>query len=487
MDTGMTMRPRAPGHAAMLAVMFLAILTGAAQRAGAETLYVVPVPGASSIAAGATTDPATSAPTGSGSREHPLLGLERGVERAMELASARTGERKPAPIVLRLAPGHYWLTPESTLEATCGNCEDPDTEVPVTVGVRLSGRGIQIVGAEDHASVVHTGAGYGLLFEDCQECVVRGLVLTGGVRDTSGLATDAAVVARRSSVLIEDNWIRDNIGDPEIVGRTVVGIMGVTGREGSRIRIVGNRIHRNSWDGIALYRDATAEIIGNDIDGIDLARGSTIGGGRGVGIGLTWNAQATVRGNRVARYWKGIGVFVDARAEVEHNVVELIATWGLSLWDAGRGRPRAMFRANVVDSTGACGVALVRTSSEPPEAGGLVGNVISRSGQNPRYDTGEPYCFQSAIALHAAPEGFPIKGNLLYDNREPENRLGSGDVSEEDYHSRVVEVCLALTQWPATRESAFFRRHLTWLEGRPATPGSLRVPGMEGDWGWGRK
>ena len=51
-------------------------------------------------------------------------------------------------------------------------------------------------------------------------------------------------------------------------------------------------------------------IEGNWIDGVDLARGERIGGGRGVGIGATWNAYANVRGNVVRRYWKGIGAFV---------------------------------------------------------------------------------------------------------------------------------------------------------------------------------
>ena len=37
----------------------------------------------------------------------------------------------------------------------------------------------------------------------------------------------------------------------------------------------------------------------------------------------------------------------------------------------------------------------------PQHPGRLTGNAIVESGQDPRYDSGEPYCFQIAIARHA--------------------------------------------------------------------------------------
>ena len=77
----------------------------------------------------------------------------------------------------------------------------------------------------------------------------------------------------------------------------------------------------------------------NVIDGVDKAGGKARGGGRGVAIGVTWNASAEIRRNRVTRYWKGIGLFVDARGTVEENVVEEMLTWGIAFWDAGRGKP----------------------------------------------------------------------------------------------------------------------------------------------------
>lgn len=393
--------------------------------------------------------------------ERPLPVETSDLPTALTLATARSERAGAGSPVIRvlLLPGHHWLEPIPYVDPTCGNCADPATEVPATLGARLTGRRIRLVGPEEGEAVVHTRAGYGLLVEDCVDCEVSGLVLTDGIRDTSSSATDAAIVVRRSSVRITDNVIRDNLGDPAVIEAGIVGIMGITGREGARLRIEGNRIHRNSWDGIALYRGAEAEIVDNDIDGIDLALGRTVGGGRGVGIGLTWDARAVVRGNRVARYWKGIGVFVDAQATVEENLVERIATWGLSLWDADQGRPSARFRYNVVDSTGACGVSIVRSSAESPVPGELVGNVLARTGQNPKYDSGEPYCYQTAIALHAAPESFVIAENLLLENREAAGRRGSGDADPAAVLPTLSVLAARLAVYPSIEAGGFFARY----------------------------
>lgn len=424
--------------------------------------------------------PAHGAPRGDGSLQRPFRDLTQAVAVARALsereeshsADPRARSRKPPPatdlgggragetngVTLLLAPGDYLIEPHAEIEPTCGNCTDPATPVPMTFGLRIGGRGILIEGSDEGPVIIHTRAGYGLLFQDCSECRLRGVVLTDGVRDTSGMATDAAVVVQRSTVTIEDCLLRDNIGDPAVLEHTIVGIAGIAGREGSRLQVHRNRIVRNSWDGIALYRDAEAEITGNVVDGTDLALGRSAGGGRGVGIGLTWNARATVRGNLVRRYWKGIGVFVDARATVEENIVENVATWGLSLWDAEQGKPQGFFRGNAVDSTGACGAMIARTSADPPEAGCLRENLFLRTGQNPKYDSGEPYCFQTAIARHAAPDGFPLEGNLFLGNREAGGAAGSGDLEWEAFLARAQPLLARLAAWPSLQESGLLAR-----------------------------
>jgi hypothetical protein len=136
-----------------------------------------------------------------------------------------------------------------------------------------------------------------------------------------------------------------------------------------------------------------------------------------VGIGLTWDASAVIERNRVTNYWKGIGVFVEADADVRENIVEDILTWGIALWGPDGSTPAARIERNIVHRTGACGVMIDR--GDGASAGSLTGNVVMRTGQNERYDSGEPYCWQRPIARHNVPTTFIERDNILFDNRQP--------------------------------------------------------------------
>lgn len=347
-----------------------------------------------------------------------------------ELEEALSGPRHNATILL--APGTYPLDPETAIDSTCGNCANPDTLIPITVGVTISGHNVRIEGPRDGSAVIVTRAGYGLYFKDCIDCELDRVTITGGERDTSGAATDAAIVATNSSVSVTNCIVRDNIGDPQTIARNTVGVMGICGREQSDLAIENCEILRNSWDGIALYRDARATVTNNLIDGIDAA-GVEAGGGRGVAIGATWNSNATIERNLVKRHWKGIGVFVDANVTVRGNIVEEMRTWGINVWDAGAGRPRALIERNAVYDCGACGIAVTRhapyAAGETP--GRLTGNLVVHTGQNPKYDAPDYYCRQCALALEAVPDGFSIRGNVFYDNREATAGLFDEDTTRE--------------------------------------------------------
>jgi hypothetical protein len=213
-----------------------------------------------------------------------------------------------------------------------------------------------------------------------------------------------------------------------VVGKNTVGIMGICGREGADLLIEQCEILRNSWDGIALYRDARATITRNLIDGIDAA-GVEAGGGRGVAVGVTWNGAATIDRNILRHYWKGIGVFVDADVVAEGNIVENMRTWGINIWDADKGRPLASITRNVVYDCGACGIAVMRKApyAKDEPKGRVSDNIVVHTGQNSKYDSPDYYCYQCPLALHAVPEGFSIRGNTYYDNR----RTGPGDCSKD--------------------------------------------------------
>lgn len=358
-------------------------------------------------------------------------------------------------VTFRLLPGTHRLTPHPFEEPLCGNCEDPNTRVRTTVGLLVAGRGVRILGEDPATTILETNAGYGVLFEDCDGCEIANVTITGGTRDPDGHATSAAVVVRRGRVGIDNCTIRDNIGDPALIEDIVVGIIGIAGREGADLVATNNRILRNSWDGIALYRDATATITGNVIDGVDRARGRTAGGGRGVGIGVTWNARADIRGNLVRNYWKGIGLFVDADGTLEENVVEHMLTWGVSVWDAGKGRPKARVSYNAIYDTGACGLAVVRADSTDVDPGYVLDNAIVASGQDPRYDSGEPYCYQTAIARHAVPSAFAIADNRLFDNRHPEDAPPASDLPADVFRAHAALLVERLSRWSSLLRSDF--------------------------------
>ena len=234
--------------------------------------------------------------------------------------------------------------------------------------------------------------------------------------------------------------------------------MGITGREGSVTRITGNRITRNSWDGIALYRGARAVIEGNIIDGMDKAGGQRIGGGRGVGIGVTWDARAEITGNLVTRYWKGIGLFVDAHATVRENIIEDVLTWGIAYWDAGKGKPSGFIRNNVIHRTGACGISLAR-ASPGAEPGHLIGNAVLHAGQNPAYDSPDYYCYQCALAEHAVPENFEISGNIFYGNRQAAEDLPDHDLPREEFEREILPLVEALRKHSFLARSKFMEEY----------------------------
>ncbi len=338
-------------------------------------------------------------------------------------------------IEVHLASGEYFLNPKSIIDSTCGNCEDPNIPIPATAGLIISGKNIKLIGPEDRSAIIHTNSGYGLFIKNCDDCIIENLSITGGIRDTSAFASDAAIVVKNRNATIKNNKIYENLGDSLIISKNIVGIMGICGRENSKIEIIENEILCNSWDGIALYRNSEAIILRNIIDGIDKGRGRKPKGGRGVGIGVTWNAKALIEENLISRYWKGIGIFVDANCTIRYNIMEDLITWGIAFWDAGKGKPVAKIENNIIYDVGACGVSITR-SQEGVEPGYLIGNIIVKTAQDSAYDSPDFYCYQCALAKHDVPENFIIKENLFFNNRRATDDLPDYDLSEHEFYKQ---------------------------------------------------
>ena len=111
----------------------------------------------------------------------------------------------------------------------------------------------------------------------------------------------------------------------------------------SECNIIGN-----TWDGVALYRGAIATVSDCHIKD-----------GRGVGIGVTWDASCNAFRNEVTGYWKGIGSFGTSNVTARNNLVHRNLGWGI----IATGESNMEATNNVVYHNGNCGIAPVGQTS----------------------------------------------------------------------------------------------------------------------------
>ncbi len=348
-----------------------------AHRSVLVTLVLIPLLGACN--GSGTESPEDSATTwyvddlqdgqaGNGTEEDPYRDLQFAVD------AAEDGD------TLLLLAGTYEPEVTETFDPTCGNCSDEEfrQDIPITLGFHIADKGLRIQGESRKETVLQTGAGYGVLFENSGPSTLENLTITGGIRDADGQATDAAIVVRHSELtvrnvnLLDNNDLYDGEPDP------VVGIIGIAGREGAVLTVVGSTIENTSWDGIALYRGdpempdsgPTAIIVDNTIGCSE--RCTFYENGRGVAIGVTWDAQATILNNRLHDYWKGIGSFGTSQVVVENNLVEDMYGWGI----IAAGESHLEANNNVVVRSGNTGMAAWDSTA----TGSFQNNIVTGSG-----------------------------------------------------------------------------------------------------------
>ena len=341
-------------------------------------LLVIPRP---ALAAVLFVDDLGDGATGAGSPTDPYRDLETAIVRAAD------GD------VIRLAPGLYPARPAAFVDSLCGNCEEHRTPVPATRGFVVAGKGLAIIGAGADRTVLETRAGYGMYFEDSPGSMLSGVRITGGRRDTCGMATSAGIVARRSRLTVERVEISGNTHRPQDV---VVGIAGIVGREGAELHVVGSTIRDNGWDGVALYRGAAATIVDN-----------VISDGRGAGIGITWDAVAIVLRNEVSGYWKGIGTFGSSRAVVRNNIVRDNLGWGI----IATGTSFLEASNNVVTRNGNCGFAVWSGDA----TGLAANNIITRNGWRDEW-----VCPRVGVWVQDPGAAFELSHNDVWGNAEGE-------------------------------------------------------------------
>jgi len=252
----------------------------------------------------------------------------------------------------------FTVSPTAFVDSLCGNCTDHRTPVVASHGFVIRGKSLHLVGVDRARSVLKTGAGYGVYFENSPHSSVRNLTITGGLRDPDGNATDAGIVVRNSRVCIIEVDIINNVHRLDSVA---VGIGGIIGREGAELAIDHCMIANNGWDGIALYRGASAVITD-----------CTIRNGRGAGIGVTWDATCIAYRNKIAGYWKGIGAFGTSWMVAHNNIVRDNLGWGM----IATGSSFMDMANNLIYHNGNCGVAPWSTESR----GRIINNIIIDNG-----------------------------------------------------------------------------------------------------------
>lgn len=279
------------------------------------------------------------------------LTVERGSNLQAVIDHASSGD------TLLLGAKTFNATPTQFVDSLCGNCEDPLTNIQASYGFIIKDKALTIVGTDREKTRLVTNAGYGLFIVNSPGSIIRNLTITGGRRDADEWATDAGIVIRWSSVCIEDVDIRDNTHRD----LTVVGIGGVIGREGSEIRIVNCSIINSGWDGVALYRGASATVTD-----------CLIKDGRGAGIGVTWDATCVAYRNEVTGFWKGIGSFGSSTLIARNNYVHNNLGWGM----VGTGQSYLEAINNVIYHNGNCGIAPWSTEAR----GRIINNIITENG-----------------------------------------------------------------------------------------------------------
>lgn len=285
----------------------------------------------------------------------------------------------------------FGAVPTDFIDSLCGNCTKHKTAVSASYGFIIKDKSLHLVGIGRDKSVLKTNAGYGLFFVNSRNSSIRDLTITGGRRDPDGNATDAAIVVRNSKVRIRNLDIKNN---DHRIDTVIVGIGGIFGREGAEIFIDNCNIINNGWDGVALYRGATAVITD-----------CMIKDGRGAGIGVTWDATCVAYRNVISGYWKGIGAFGTSWVIAHNNAVTDNLGWGI----IATGKSFMDIANNVVNHNGNCGIAPWSSESR----GRIVNNIITNNGWRKEW-----VCPCVGVWNHGDWAKWEFAHNIVWNNKE---------------------------------------------------------------------
>lgn len=277
---------------------FCALIPLLSQVVSADTIYV---------------DDLSDGQQGTGTEVDPYRDLQ------VAINAANSGD------VIEIKAGLYSSSRTFFADPTCGNCGPSDFEqnAQASYGFLILGKSLTIKGESQFETTLVTNAGYGVFFDGAGTSTISNLRITGGKRDTDANATDGAIVAKNTALTVRNLDIYDN--NDELPGR-VEGLAGIVGREGTRLAITNVTINNISWDGIALYQSDPGNPGSNVVATVENV---SIIGGRGAGIGVTWDANATIKNVEVSGFWKGVGAFGSADVKLFNSIIRNNRMWGV--------------------------------------------------------------------------------------------------------------------------------------------------------------
>jgi len=280
------------------------------------------------------------------------LNIERGSNLQASIDFASDGD------TLIIGAKTFYADPVDFVDSLCGNCLEHKTPSQASYGYIIKNKSLYLIGVDRKKTILETLAGYGLYFVNSPNSNIENLTITGGRRDPDGWATDAGIVVRNSRVHISNI---DIINNNHRVDSLAIGVAGIIGREGAELTIENCAIINNSWDGVALYRGASATITD-----------CLIKDGRGAGIGVTWDATCLVYRNIISGYWKGIGAFGTSWVVAHNNCVIDNLGWGVIATE----KAYMDVANNVINHNGNCGFAPWSTDCR----GRVINNIITNNG-----------------------------------------------------------------------------------------------------------
>jgi hypothetical protein len=305
---------------------------------------------------------------------------------------------------LIISEGMFTAVPTVYNDPLCGNCLEHKTEVSASYGFIVKNKSLHIKGTSRDKTILATKAGYGFFFITSPNSSITNLTITGGIRDADGNATNAAIVIRNSRVAISNLDIIDN---NHRIDTLIIGIAGVIGREGAEFSVTNCTISGNGWDGVALYRGASA-----------IVTDCLIENGRGAGIGATWDASCTAYRNIVTDYWKGIGAFGTSWLIARNNAVFDNLGWGI----ISTHNSYTDITNNIVHHNGNCGVAICA----PETRGRIVNNIVTANGWEKEW-----VCERVGVLNYGNWSNWEFSHNIVWNNVQG-NYLNIWDQTDTD-------------------------------------------------------